>query len=239
MNETCISNIVFLLFQIEKIIYCPMSSLQEYLHDCVLSQIASSKSKRSTLDAFPILKKMNKIRNMTINNSEMQLRKLCNHPYLMLEDIQSIPDSMYFRDVLCSSGKLAVLDKLIDMILIKQEQDGHKMLIFSQFTTMLDIVQGYLFTKGFATYRLDGRTDRNIREDIIKKFHNDENKEQQSNLMQGVDVNFDEEVKSDEQIEENVRVFLLSTRAGALWYLKLIFASSHAQALLFVQGEWE
>lgn len=54
---------------------------------------------------------------LNLNNMLMQLRKLCNHPYLVLEDIQTIPDDLYYQYLIASSGKLFVLDKILHKLL--------------------------------------------------------------------------------------------------------------------------
>ncbi len=43
------------------------------------------------------------------------------------------------------SGKLQVLDRLLDKLLAR----GHRVVLFSQFTTMLGILQEYCDHKGF------------------------------------------------------------------------------------------
>jgi superfamily II DNA/RNA helicase len=123
----------------------------------------------------------------TYHNILMQLRKICNHSYLFLEDIQTIPDETYFKYLLESSGKLFVLDKLIDSLVFQQKS---KVLLFSQFTTMLTILEGYLQRKGIQYCRLDGSTDRETRELSISNFQ--------------------------KAPENSLQVFLLSTRAGGV-----------------------
>jgi hypothetical protein len=107
-----------------------------------------------------------KIVNLNSNNAVMQLRKICNHPYLTLEDCRSIPDELYHRHLISSSGKLAVLSSLLDHLI----PNDHKVLIFCQMTSMLDILQGYLHERGYLCYRLDGKTDRHTRDQIIEEF---------------------------------------------------------------------
>ena len=67
---------------------------------------------------------------VNFNNVLMHLRKLCNHPYLLLEDMATIPDELYFRYLVSASGKMCVLERLVRTLLPM----GHKILIFSQFT---------------------------------------------------------------------------------------------------------
>ena len=63
-----------------------------------------------------------KIGKLNYNNMLMQLRKICNHPYLLLEDVHTIPDSLYYDYIVRSSGKLSVLDGILKELLPK----GHK-----------------------------------------------------------------------------------------------------------------
>jgi SNF2 family DNA or RNA helicase len=60
--------------------------------------------------------------NYSFQNILMQLRKICNHPFLFLDYIESIPDDLYFKDLLEASGKLKVLDKLLDQFIKQKSQ---------------------------------------------------------------------------------------------------------------------
>ena len=75
----------------------------------------------------------------------MQLRKCCNHLYLLKgveEDLtkKCRTEADLQRSMLESSGKLQLLDKFID----KYREDGHKMLVFSQFKGMVELIKDYL-----------------------------------------------------------------------------------------------
>lgn len=101
-----------------------------------------------------------------ILNIVMQLRKCCNHPYLFpgVEDRTQDPlgDHLY-----ASCGKMALLDKL----LAKMKQRDHRVLIFSQMTRMLDILEDYLISKGYLYCRIDGNTSYEEREDRIADYN--------------------------------------------------------------------
>ena len=92
-----------------------------------------------------------------ILNIVMQLRKCCNHPYLFpgIEDrtLDPLGDHLY-----TSCGKMYLLDKL----LAKMFQRGHRVLIFSQMTRMLDILEDYLISKGYLYCRIDGNTSYDV-----------------------------------------------------------------------------
>jgi SNF2 family DNA or RNA helicase len=116
--------------KIEKIIFCPQSPLQIEIH-LLLKKIMEheieqelQRKNRSSL-AVPFSLDVNTIftsEEFTFNNVIMQLRKICNHSFLFLEDIQSIPDHLYFEQLLSCSGKLSILDRLLDQLL----RNGHK-----------------------------------------------------------------------------------------------------------------
>jgi len=103
-----------------------------------------------------------------LHNIFMELRKVCNHPYLIKgaeeqilierkemlkiggDDI--VPTDFDNESLIRSSGKMILLDKL----LAKLKTDGHRVLIFSQMTRVLDILQDYLNYRGYLFERLDG-----------------------------------------------------------------------------------
>jgi len=68
----------------------------------------------------------------------MQLRKVCNHPYLFegVED-EGLPE--LGAHIINTSGKMIILDKLLQ----KLAKEKHQVLIFSQMTRVLDILEDY------------------------------------------------------------------------------------------------
>ncbi|EAY09469.1 SNF2 family N-terminal domain containing protein [Trichomonas vaginalis G3] len=131
--------------------------------DVLLSQITSG--------ALPSLK-----------NLMMQLRKVCNHPYLIkgatdtiLEQFtkaspENTPKSdIELKALVQSSGKLILIDKLLP----KLKADGHKVLIFSQMVKVLDILEDYIAIKGYKCERIDGSVAENDRQAAIERFGND------------------------------------------------------------------
>ena len=79
-----------------------------------------------------------------LNNLIMQLRKCCNHPFLF-PDAEDDPDETSLHDLISASGKLAVLDKLLCSLY----QKGHRVVLFSQFTSVLDILDDYCRQRGW------------------------------------------------------------------------------------------
>lgn len=104
-------------------------------------------------------------RAQLLNNLIMQLRKVCLHPYLFpeAEDI----DSTTLKDLVGSSGKLTVLDKLLCSLYEK----GHRVCLFSQFTSVLDILDDYCSMRGWKYCRFDGGTARAKRNYVINSFN--------------------------------------------------------------------
>lgn len=75
---------------------------------------------------------------MKLQNTVMQLRKVCSHPFLF--DWPIDPNTRYpvlGEELVNASGKMMVLDRLLRELFKR----GHKVLLFSQFTTMLDIIE--------------------------------------------------------------------------------------------------
>jgi SWI/SNF-related matrix-associated actin-dependent regulator of chromatin subfamily A member 5 len=98
-------------------------------------------------------------------NIIMQLRKVCNHPYLFegVED-EGLPE---IGDHLINvSSKMRILDKL----LTKLKQQGSQVLIFSQMTRMLDIIEDYCTYKEYISCRIDGDSSLEQREFHIQEF---------------------------------------------------------------------
>ena len=75
---------------------------------------------------------------MRLQNTIMQLRKVCSHPFLFDWPVDPNTRSPVLGEELVNaSGKMMVLDRLLRELFKR----GHKVLLFSQFTTMLDIIE--------------------------------------------------------------------------------------------------
>ena len=72
----------------------------------------------------------------TIQNIVMHPRKVCNHPYLF-EGAEPGPPFVEGEHLITNSGKLAVMDKLLRRL----KEGGHRVLIFTTMTRMVDILQ--------------------------------------------------------------------------------------------------
>ncbi|KAJ8075575.1 hypothetical protein PM082_021205 [Marasmius tenuissimus] len=100
-------------------------------------------------------------------NLLMQLRKVCDHPYL-IEDAMPHPYRIG-EHVIAASSKLIVIDKILADVLPK----GEKVLIFSQWYGMLDALEDMLHLRGIKYARLDGSTARPRRTLDIKLFQHE------------------------------------------------------------------
>ena len=98
-------------------------------------------------------------------NLVMQLRKACNHPYLF-EGVEEPGLDEFGEHLVEVSGKMRVLDKLMS----KCVNEGNQVLIFSTFTSMLDILEDFCGMRGYDYCRLDGTTELDEREEQIEEF---------------------------------------------------------------------
>uniref|UniRef100_A0A4W4F105 DNA helicase n=1 Tax=Electrophorus electricus TaxID=8005 RepID=A0A4W4F105_ELEEL len=110
-------------------------------------------------------------------NTMMELRKCCNHPYLingaeekiMEEFRESHPTDhpdFHLQAMIQAAGKLVLIDKLLP----KLKAGGHRVLIFSQMVRCLDILEDYLIQRRYPYERIDGRVRGNLRQAAIDRF---------------------------------------------------------------------
>uniref|UniRef100_A0A672R4A9 Chromodomain-helicase-DNA-binding protein 8 n=1 Tax=Sinocyclocheilus grahami TaxID=75366 RepID=A0A672R4A9_SINGR len=110
-------------------------------------------------------------------NTMMELRKCCNHPYLItgaeekiVAELREVYDPLapdfHLQALVRSAGKLVLLDKLLPRL----KAGGHKVLIFSQMVRCLDILEDYLIHKRYLYERIDGRVRGNLRQAAIDRF---------------------------------------------------------------------
>ncbi|KXS19662.1 hypothetical protein M427DRAFT_108497 [Gonapodya prolifera JEL478] len=98
-------------------------------------------------------------------NLVMQLRKCCNHPFLFPNSEPEPYENT--EQLVLASSKFILLDKLLP----KLQSEGHRVLIFSGFTRMMDILEDYLLLRQTRFLRLDGQTSRARRNLDIKLFN--------------------------------------------------------------------
>ncbi|XP_057299930.1 lymphocyte-specific helicase-like isoform X2 [Hydractinia symbiolongicarpus] len=123
--------------------------------------------------------------NIKLQNIMMMLRKCCNHPYLLEYPYNAKTGELIIDERLIEcSGKMLMLDRMLPEL----KRRGHKVLLFSQMTQMLDIFGDYCSLKNYKYSRIDGTMRIEARQESIEKFTDD----------------------------DEVFLFLLSTRAGGL-----------------------
>ncbi|XP_068817329.1 lymphoid-specific helicase isoform X3 [Capricornis sumatraensis] len=123
--------------------------------------------------------------NLKLQNIMMLLRKCCNHPYLIEYPIDPVTQEFKIdEELVTNSGKFLILDRMLPELKTR----GHKVLLFSQMTRMLDILMDYCHFRNFNFSRLDGSMSYSEREKNIHSFNTD----------------------------PDVFIFLVSTRAGGL-----------------------
>uniref|UniRef100_A0A8C5QJK1 SNF2 related chromatin remodeling ATPase 1 n=1 Tax=Leptobrachium leishanense TaxID=445787 RepID=A0A8C5QJK1_9ANUR len=113
-----------------------------------------------------ILNSAGKMDKMRLLNILMQLRKCCNHPYLF-DGAEPGPPYTTDTHLVYNSGKMVALDKLLS----KLKEQGSRVLIFSQMTRLLDILEDYCMWCGYEYCRLDGQTPHEEREVAINTFN--------------------------------------------------------------------
>lgn len=99
-------------------------------------------------------------------NIVMELKKCCNHPYLF-DGVEDSNASDAMTALIRASGKMILLDKL----LLRLRDAGHRVLIFSQMVRMLDILQDYCRMRGFACQRLDGSMPNDLRQRAVDHYN--------------------------------------------------------------------
>ena len=126
---------------------CPLSEMQNFWYKRILVMSARYLNGGDNISTSA---------RMALANLMMQLRKVSNHPFLFphIEDMNDDGNSL--KDMLEASGKLSILDRLLSTL----KSEGHRCCIFSQFTSMLDILEDYCVLRGIKYTRLDGSTNR-------------------------------------------------------------------------------
>ncbi|KAF2638881.1 hypothetical protein P280DRAFT_404187 [Massarina eburnea CBS 473.64] len=103
-----------------------------------------------------------------LSNMLMQLRKLCNHPFVFEEVEDQMNPSRLSNDLLWrTAGKFELLDR----VLPKFQKTGHRVLMFFQMTQIMNIMEDYLRYKGMQYLRLDGSTKADDRSDLLRLFN--------------------------------------------------------------------
>ncbi|RKP23044.1 P-loop containing nucleoside triphosphate hydrolase protein, partial [Syncephalis pseudoplumigaleata] len=105
---------------------------------------------------------------LSMLNIAVELQKASNHPYLFEgAEPMGLSREDQLRGLIMNSGKMVLLDKLLTRL----RQGGHRVLIFSQMVRLLDIIQDYIAMRGFPHQRLDGSVPNEVRKKAIDHFN--------------------------------------------------------------------
>lgn len=143
--------------KVEQILRVEMSTLQKQYYKWILTK------------NYGALRKGVKGSTTTFNNIMIELKKCCNHASLTkpLEQETRVSEHDALQTILRGSGKLVLLDKL----LVRLKETGHRVLIFSQMVRMLDIIAEYLQLRRFSFQRLDGSIKGDLRNQALDHFN--------------------------------------------------------------------
>ncbi|KAJ4120135.1 putative ATPase [Fusarium equiseti] len=149
--------------------------------DEVDDKASMTPEERERAETLELAKKQ--IAQKKLGNPLAQLRLVCNSPHNFYNPWNASTDLPVDDSIVTASGKMLLLDRLLPRLF----EGGHKVLIFSQFTTQLDILEDYCRElRGWKTCRIDGSVAQDSRRTQIADFNND----------------------------PDYKIFLLSTRAG-------------------------
>ncbi|RNA10217.1 putative global transcription activator SNF2L2 isoform X1, partial [Brachionus plicatilis] len=149
--------------KVEYIIKCDMSALQRVIYHSMKTNgvmLTEDKNGKNT--------------TKTLMNTIMQLRKICNHPFIFQEIEEKLAQHLKYPggiingpEIYRASGKFELLDR----ILPKLKQTGHRVLMFCQMTSLMTVMEDYFNYRNFRYLRLDGGTKAEERGDLLKVFN--------------------------------------------------------------------
>jgi ATP-dependent helicase STH1/SNF2 len=142
----------------ERVIKCNFSALQAKLYKQLLNHnrlmVSDGKGGKTGLRG--------------LSNMLMQLRKLCNHPYVFEEVEDQINPGRGTNDSLWrTAGKFELLDRILPKLLAS----GHRVLMFFQMTQIMNIMEDFMRLRGLKYLRLDGSTKADDRSELLRVFN--------------------------------------------------------------------
>ncbi|KAG8365705.1 hypothetical protein BUALT_Bualt18G0134400 [Buddleja alternifolia] len=148
----------------ERVVPVELSSIQAEYYRAMLTK------------NYQILRNIGKgVPQQSMLNIVMQLRKICNHPYL-IPGTEPVSGSVEFLHEMRikASAKLTLLHSMLKVL----HKEGHRVLIFSQMTKLLDILEDYMTIEfGPKTYeRVDGSVSVGDRQAAIVRFNQDKSR---------------------------------------------------------------
>ena len=104
-------------------------------------------------------------------NVMMELKKVANHPYLLPVAAEEAPlaaNGLFeVKAMTKACGKLTLMSKMMK----KLKATGHRVLVFSQMTKMLDLLEDFLEGEGYKYERIDGGITGSLRQEAIDRFN--------------------------------------------------------------------
>ena len=141
-----------------------------------LSSIQAEYYRAMLTKNYQILRNIGKgVAQQSMLNIVMQLRKVCNHPYLIPGTEPDSGSVEFLHEMrIKASAKLTLLHSMLKILY----KEGHRVLIFSQMTKLLDILEDYLTIEfGPKTYeRVDGSVAVADRQTAIARFNQDKSR---------------------------------------------------------------
>lgn len=175
----------------EVVVYAGMSKLQTGYSQMI---------EQGVLRDILLKQGIEQARTLSQTNKQMNHRKNCNHPFMFGEPIDPASGAplgtAHPQLLIKASGKFALLDRMLDRLF----KDKHQVLIFSQMTSLLNVIEDYLIFRNWKYCRIDGSTKIDERQRQMDVF-NSEKTGDAGKRNDGDDRHF---------------VFLLSTRAGGV-----------------------
>ncbi|CAK9812257.1 SWI/SNF-related matrix-associated actin-dependent regulator of chromatin subfamily A containing DEAD/H box 1 homolog [Anthophora quadrimaculata] len=198
----------------DRVIKCPLIEKQQKMYTNLIAEFSAEADQSNEVNGMGMMMQLRKLANHPLlardyyNESKLKIissRLAKEHTYkqknadYIFEDLQWMSDYQINQltrtykslaglglpqELIPKAGKLKMLDELLP----KLKEEGHRVLIFSQFTMILDILEEYLTIRGQTYLRLDGSTPVTDRQCLINQYTED----------------------------ESIFIFLLSTRAGGL-----------------------
>ncbi|AAS53055.1 AER375Cp [Eremothecium gossypii ATCC 10895] len=146
--------------KVEKVVKCKLSGLQHQLYQQML--------KHNALFVGAGTEGATKGGIKGLNNKIMQLRKICNHPFVF-DEVEGVVNPTRTNSSLLYrvSGKFELLDR----VLPKFKATGHRVLMFFQMTQVMDIMEDFLQMKNLKYMRLDGATKAEERTGMLNAFN--------------------------------------------------------------------
>lgn len=146
-----------------------MPSKSEFIIRVELSSMQKKYYKHILARNYEALNSRGGGQQVSLLNIVMDLKKCCNHPYLFpsaSEEAAKMPNGMYeVLNLTKACGKFVLLESMLKRL----KRDGHRVLIFSQMTKMLDILEDFLEGQQYKYERIDGGVTGSMRQESIDR----------------------------------------------------------------------